>query len=77
MANVDAARWIGEHFQDIGTWLGRVIVRNKAAAFFPNLLPPRVGDVRVKTLNIRHNNYPVIEDRRRSRALVRMTASSF
>ena len=77
MANVDAARRIGEHFQDIGARLGRIVIRDEAAAFFPNILPPRVGNVRVKTLYIGHGNYPVMDDRRRSRALVRMTASSF
>ena len=77
MANMDAARRIGKHLKHISARLGRIIIRDEAAAFFPNILPPRVGNVRVKALFVGHRNYPVMDDRRRSRALVRMTASSF
>ena len=39
MADMNAPRWIGEHFQDIIFWLIRVDAGSKATSLIPALLP--------------------------------------
>ena len=58
MADMDPARRIGKHFEHVAARLGGVVVGDKGRLVMPNLLPPRVGDVRVKTLYVGHRELP-------------------
>ena len=50
MADMDAARWIGEHLQHIGFGPVRIAIGGKARLLVPAFLPPRIGSVMIETV---------------------------
>ena len=51
VADMDAARRVGEHLQHIAARLGRRVIRPEAQTFVPNALPATVRYGRIETLS--------------------------